>query len=340
MGVGSVTSMNSMSSIWMTKTGSKDIESKKIENEITDRQQQMQKVSSEEGLSADEKADEKKKQQREISNLNTELKRHQEEILSSQRRELMMAELQKNQTPEDEEKSADKIQPAETDKKGIVEKETKAIDSDASTGLSQKEMSVAASTGKSAQQTGYQGTVIFQNSDGTVILKDGMDQDEKRGVNADQKQTDEAKEKGNTRKETKSINEDKDADTGLSGKKMYEMVSADASAQQISRRETAIAGIKSDIAVLKGEINQDERRGVDTEKKQAELEKLEKKEESARTLQFSDLGKTNGTMNATANLKVSGAEVNTKNSAVINFPDLSKEEDQETQQRFNVSFGN
>ena len=339
MGVGSVTSMNSMSNIWTTKTGSKDIESKKIENEITDKQQQMQKVSSKVELSADEKADERKKQQREISDLNTELKRHQEEILSSQRRELMMAELQKNQAPEDEEKTADKIQTDGTDKKGIAEKETKAIDSDASTGLSQKESSAAASTSKSAQQTGYQGTVIFQNSDGTVILKDGMKQDEKRGVNADQKQTDEAKEKGVTGREAKPVDDDKDTDTGLSGTKMYEMVSADASAQQIGRRETAIAGIKSDIAVLKGEINQDERRGVDTEKKQAELEKLEKKEESARTLQFSDLGKDGGTMNAAANLKVSGIKVNTENNAVINFPDLSKE-DQESQQRFQVSFGN
>lgn len=340
MGVGSITSMNSMSSVWTTKTGSKDIESKKIQNEITEKQQQMQKVSSKEELSADEKADERKKQQREISDLNAELKRHQNEILSSQRRELMMAELQKNEKPEDEEKTADKIQTDETDKKGIVEKETKAIDNDTSTGLSDKETSAAASTGKSAQQTGYQETVIFQNNDGTVILKDGMEQGEKSGVNADQKQTDEAKEKGNTGRETKAIDDDKDADTGLSGKKMYEMVSADASAQQISRRETAISGIKSDIAVLKGEINQDERRGVDTEKKKAELEKLEKKEESARTLQFSDLGKDGGTMNATANLKVTGAEVNTKNSSVINFPDLSKEEDQELQQRFHVSFGN
>ena len=336
MGVGSVTSMNSMSNIWTTKTGSKDIESKKIENEITDKQQQMQKVSSKVELSADEKADERKKQQREISDLNTELKRHQEEILSSQRRELMMAELQKNQAPEDEEKTADKIQTDGTDKKGIAEKETKAIDSDASTGASNKETSASAATGKSAQQTG--GTVIFQNSDGTVILKGRMEQDEKRGVNADQKQTNEAKEKGVTGRETKLVDDDKDTDIGLSGKKMNEMVSAGASAQQIGRRETAIAGIKSDIAVLKGEINQDERRGVDTEKKQAELEKLEKKEESARTLQFSDLGKANGTMNAAANLKVSGIKVNTENNAVINFPDLSKE-DQESQQRFQVSFG-
>ncbi|MBD5470430.1 MAG: hypothetical protein HDR19_04790 [Lachnospiraceae bacterium] len=339
MGVGSVTSMNSMSSVWTNKTGSKDIESKKIENEITDRQQQMQKVSAKEELSADEKADERKKQQREISDLNAELKRHQNEVLNSQRRELMMAELEKNEGPEDEEKTADKIQADETDKKSIAEKETKTIDNDASTGVSNKETSAAVSTDKSAQQTGYQGTVIFQNNDGTVILKDGMEQDEKRVVNADQKQTSEAKEKGVTARETKAIDDDKDADTGLSGKKMYEMVSADASSQQISRRETAISGIKSDIAVLKGEINQDERRGVDTEKKQAELEKLEKKEESARTLQFSDLGKDGGTMNATANLKVSGIEANKENSAVINFPDLSKE-DQESQQRFQVSFGN
>lgn len=88
MGVGSVTSMGSMSSTWMTKVNSTDVKSKSIENKITGIQQQMRKLSSEEELSVDEKVNEQRKQQQEISSLNTELKRHQEEFLKSQREKL------------------------------------------------------------------------------------------------------------------------------------------------------------------------------------------------------------------------------------------------------------
>ncbi|MDE7207201.1 MAG: hypothetical protein K2N90_08620 [Lachnospiraceae bacterium] len=61
MGVGSVTSRNSMSNVQMARARSADVKSKKIQNEITDIQQQMQKISSKEELSVDEKANERKK---------------------------------------------------------------------------------------------------------------------------------------------------------------------------------------------------------------------------------------------------------------------------------------
>ena len=60
MGVGRITSMNSMSGMWRTTKGSADVKSKNIQNEIKDLQQQMQKISSNEKLSVDEKANERK----------------------------------------------------------------------------------------------------------------------------------------------------------------------------------------------------------------------------------------------------------------------------------------
>lgn len=331
MGIGSVTSMNSMASMQMIRTRSSDVKSKKIQNEITGIRQQMQKISSEEELSANEKANERKKQQKEISGLNAELKQHQEELLKSQKREIMMAELQKSGKPEEKAKSAAQLRTDETNKKGIAEKEIKTADSDIDAKLSQEGISAAVSAG-------YQQNVIFKNEDGTVILKGELNQDGKSSVGADKKQADQTKEKRIAGREAENVEEDRNM--GLSHKEVSEMISADVSAQQTSLRGTVIARIRNGIAVLKGEIKQDENRGIDTDKKQKELEKLEKKEEQARTAPFSGLGEKNSTIGSVAKAKVSGTQTKTGDNATIKSLKLSNESTQASQQRFYASLGN
>lgn len=287
MGIGSVTSMNSMSGMQMNMARSTDSESKNIKNEITGIQQQMQQLSSKEELSVDEKTNERKKLQREISGLNTELKQHQDELIRSQRREILMAELQKDKELTEEEKSEDKTQTGET-----------AVD-------------------KADEKK----------------LSDYIRSDE----------SDEAKVKDIDEKETKKIESDVDTDTGLSHKEAHAIVSADTSVRQAARQGTVIARIRDGIVILKGEINQDEKRGVDTEKKQAELEKMEKKEQRARASQFSVLGDANKTMKSAAETKVNGTknstQVNTENNAFIKAFNLSKEDNFASQQRFYISIG-
>ena len=314
MGVGSVASMNSMSNVQMVRARSTDVKSKKIQDEIAGKEQQMRKLSSKEELSADEKTNERKKQQKEISDLNTELKRHQEELLRSQKRELMMAQLQDHEKPAEETKSADQVQIKETDKNSIAEKETKT------------------SPDSSAPQADDRENVIFKSDDGTVILKGERDQE--------QKQTDKIKEDSVAEKE-KSNAED-ETDTGLSQKKVHAMISSDASAQQKSLRGAAITRIRGGIAVLKGEIEQDKRHGIDTDKKQKELEKLEKQEEQARTFPFSASDEKNSsdhTMKPAANVRVSGIQNKTEDNTVINLSNTSKENDQALQRQLQVSFG-
>ena len=87
MGISGIASTNSMSVMQMSSTGLKDHKSKNIQNEITEVQQQIQKLSSAEELSANEKEDERKKLLKEKSSLDSELKQHQEELLRSQKRE-------------------------------------------------------------------------------------------------------------------------------------------------------------------------------------------------------------------------------------------------------------
>lgn len=324
MGVGSVSSMNSMSNLQTTMAGSTDVKSKNIQNEINDIQQQMQKVSSQEELSVDEKADERKKLQKEISSLNTELERHQEEFLRSQKREIMMAELQENEKPEEEEKA---IGRAQTDEAGQEDADNNAESIDSNTAeQSRQDTSVATSATQSAQQTGQPGTVIVKNSDGIVILKGEMNPVERSDVDAD-----ETGEEDVAEEETENV----DTDTGLSHKEMNAMVSANVSAQQASRQGTVIARINGDVAILKGEMSLDEKRGQDTDRKQEQLEKLEEKEEKARIFQFSVLGEANKAMETAAKAEDSGMQISTDNNAFINASKLSQEEEQ----KFYVSFG-
>ena len=312
MGIGGVTSTSSMSNMQTLKAVSTDPKIKKIQNDITNAKQQMQKLSPKEELSATEKETERKKLQQEISSLNTKLKQHQDELRKSQQKEIRMAGLQEDQNLTKEEKPEDKTQ-------------TKGISLD-------KADERALPTDK--HQTASPGTVITSNSDGTVILKGKINQDEKRGVDTE--------EKGITEKEEKNKNSDTDIEAGLSHKKVYAIVSSDSSVQQANRQGHIITSTRDGIAILKSEMNQDERRGVDTERKQAELEKMEKREQRAIVFQSAILGESNNTIKSAAKTNVTGmndkAQVTAKNNAFFNALRVSQEETQAAGQRFHISF--
>lgn len=320
MGIGSVTSMNNMSSAQMHTAVSTDSKINSIQNKITDAKQQMQKISPKEELSVNEKEIERKKLQKEISSLNTELKQHQEALRKSQKREILMAELQEDQVSTKEKKSEDTMQAADTS--SLDNSDEKNLPAD-------------------KQQAEQPGTVVVSNNDGTVIFKGKVDQDEKLGIDTEEKQTDETKEKVIVEKEDKSTDDDRAKDTGLSHKKIYAIASADSSVQQASGQGTIIARTRDGIAILKGEIEQDEKRGVDTEKKKAELKQLEKKEQRAISFQASILGEANNTVKAateTTDTRISN-KVNANSNAFINAVKISQREAEEEQQRFHVSFG-
>lgn len=315
MGIGSVTSTNSMSGMQMIKASSTDSKSKSIQNDITDVQQKLQKLDSKEELSASEKTIEREKLQKEKSSLDTELKQHQEELSRSYKREIMLTELRGDKEPAKEETSEDKMQ------------------EDASSDKADEKNPAAA-----GQQAGQQGTVIAQNSDGTVVLKEEMNQDEKSGVNTETKPADESKEEDSAEKGTKTKEDDPVKDTGISRQKMHAIVSADSSLQQANRQGTVIARTGDGIAILKSEMNQDEMRGVNTERKQADLEKMEKTEQQAIAFQSSILSEANNAMKAAAT-NGAGIQVTAENNAYINAL-KALQEDQTAPQNFHISFSN
>lgn len=318
MGIGSVTSTNSMSGVQTITAASTDPKIKNIQNEITDAKQQMQKLSSKEDLSVNEKTDERKKLQKEISDLNTELKQHQEELSRSQKREIMLAELREDQNPTKEKATEDKIQ------------ETK----DSSDQEDEKKLPLE------GQQSESQGTVIARNSDGVVILTEETNPNENQGVSAEKTQTAETEEESTDETVAKPTVSDTVTDTGLNHKDMRAMVSADSSVQQANRQGSIVARTRDGIAILKGEIKLDELRGADTEKKQAELEKMEQREERATTFQFSVLGEANNAMKSAVGVSgaTNAAQANAENNAYLNAMKISQENEQAAQQRFFVSF--
>lgn len=319
MGISNVTSMNRMPSMHMITAALTEPKIKNIQNELTNVQLQMQKLASKKELSTNEKTDEQKKLQKEVSSLNTKLKQQQEALRKSQKRELMLAKLQEDKKLTQKETSEDNIQTQETSK-------DKADDKALPT----------------KQDTKRLGTVILQNSNGTVILTGGMKQDGNRGIDTEKKQDDKAKEENTPEKETKTIDSDTSSDINLSAKKMHAIVSAGSSIQQANRQGTIIARTKDGIVILKGEIRQDELRDVNTERKQDELEKMEKKEQIATSFQFSVLGKANHTMKSateTNMAKIKGrTQSSAENSAFVNAVKASQEENLATQQNFYVSF--
>ena len=320
MGIGSITSAGSMSAMQMPTTGLKDQKSKNLQTEITDVQQQIQKLSSEEDLSASEKANEQKKLKREKSSLDTELKQHQEELLRSQKREEMLAELRAAQLPDKEKAAKEDSQSAENSSDTADEKTQPA----------------------SEGQTPQPGTIITQNSDGTVILKEVMNAAESSGTNAENKPAD-VKEAATAASEPKSEADGTDTETVTefrpTEKEMQAMVSADASMQIAERQGTLVAKTTDGIAVLKGEIRQDAYRGTDTERKEAELKDMQKQQQQEMAFQFAMLGEAEGAMQAgpeTDNAKV-GAQANADKTFQVSGLSAPQQEEQAAQQGFQVA---
>ena len=140
------------------------------------------------------------------------------------------------------------------------------------------------------------GTVITQNSDGTVILKEILNQSTERDADANEQRTETIKEETVAAEREKQAAEDEESvDTGLSGNEVQMIVSANTTMQQADRQGALVTGTNDDIAVLKGEIKQDAYRGTDTERKQEELREMQKQQKREMAFEFSMLGEANRT---------------------------------------------
>lgn len=319
-GIGSIPSSNSMSFQQITSSDLKDQKSKKLQDDITDVQKQIQKLSSEEDLTATEKAEEKKKLQQEKSDLSAKLKLHQDELQKSQKREIKLAELQEEQKPEREAETENKVQAADT--------------------------SSSADTADAAKQSAddrhamQPGTIITQSSDGTVILKEILNQSAEDNADAKNQVAKAVKEKTAAAEQEKQAAED-DSDTGigLTGNEVQTMVSANSTMQQADRQSALVNRTGDDIAVLQGEIKQDAYRGTDTDRKESELKEMQEQRKREMAFQFSMLGEANRTTQAASNADAAAngsAPMNAEKTFHVSGVNASPEE-QALQQGLQVS---
>lgn len=97
-------------------------------------------------------------------------------------------------------------------------------------------------------------------------------------------------------KDTEKEKEKEDTETTDSRKETKAVVAGDSGMEQVKQQRRVITRMKDAIAVLKGEIRQDEARGLDVEDKKKELEEQEDKMQKASASQFSVLGEANKAM--------------------------------------------
>lgn len=319
-GIGGITSTTNMQATQITASDLKDQKSRNLQDDITDVQREIQKLSSELNLSVSEKAEEKEKLQKEKSSLDTKLKLHQDELLKSQKREIKLAELQEDRKPEKEEESENSVRATETSSPSDTADEKKLPADD--------------------RRNLQPGTVIMQNNDGTVILKEVLNQDTGSDTDAQNTQAETQGAQAETRKEesaadneTKAAEEDTPTDTGLSAQDVQAMVSADVSMLQADRQGTLVTKSDGDIGVLKSEIKLDASRGMDTEGKRAELKDLQDQNKREMAVQFSLLNEANNATQSAANAFSTGNAERTFQVSGVN----ASQEDQALQQGFQVS---
>lgn len=160
---------------------------------------------------------------------------------------------------------------------------------------------------------------------GELRAEDGGDSEEKKvGLKADAKQetgkadsrrqdrkTEAGKQK-NSKEEQANLKADKEnkADAeyaGMPKDEMRRVVAADTAVEQTRQRGLIIARMEGGRVILKGEIELDEIRGGNVEKKQAELEKQDEKIRQAAAMQLPDPTKPRVTGEEAFRVSVDGA---------------------------------
>ncbi len=278
MGISSVGGMESLSGAQMAMASPVDTTSKSIENKISDVQRQMQQLSSKQGMSAEEKMRKRQELQQEVSSLYTQLRQHQSEVRKEQRRDAVAEKvLVKNGAA----KRHGTAQEGSTAKKSTVAQESEQA----------KKSAAAQESGMAKESSAAKESGMAKGTD--AVNESGM----AKGSAA-------AKESGIDKGDVQSQG------TGLSAIGMRAMSTADTSMERARRQGMVVARIEGGIAILISEISQDEARGVDVERKQAEREKLEEKAVQASASRFLILGEAHQTMRESVQAGKNGAEAN------------------------------
>jgi len=225
-----------------------DSVSKSIQNEISNVQRQKQGLSSNEELSAEVKAKMRQELQQKISSLNAQLRQRQADMRKDQKREDLIEELRDDKTAKDTRQSRDTRDT----------KNTESTDNTKST----KGTGDTRGTRQTGQTEAQKNEKTSENRTGESI----------------------GEEPDTTEHEPKTDAEKIDAEMSYS--QAQAILLGESAIQQAAHQGKVVASMENNIVVLKGEIRQDEARGVNVEKKQAELAKQERRVQQASENKF------------------------------------------------------
>lgn len=220
-----------------------DIVSKNIQDEISEVQRQKQGLSSKPEMSEGERSKKKQELQQKLNSLNTRLRQRQAEVSRKQ-------------------KQADRLE------------ELSASDTGRTRRTEEKNSSKTAPGRKAGRNRG-------QSIDAeTPVTKDSAEKmtgtgDTERSAGKTEHSTGEIKRSAEDERDEKLKN------SGIPQDKIQSIVGGEISREQTERREAVIARIEGGIAILKGEIRQDEMLGNDVQKKKADLKARETKVKNA-----------------------------------------------------------
>lgn len=278
MGVSGISAIGGASGGQMTSAQSVDTVSKSIQDDISEVQRQKQELSSRKDIPVEEKVKKRQELQQEISSLNAKLRQHQAEVRKEKQKELMKDNAQTGRTDagNEEKKSADKKVSAvkETEARATETKDSASRDSTGMNAPSRDAPGIYARVkGVQAQSTSQKEMKAGSVAGSTTKSVEDRDVS--------------PRDTGVKETEDKAVN---DETAGISAAEMQGMVAADSYVKNSKVQETVIARIEGGVAILKGEIRQDENRGADAAPKRAELEKQQQRVQWASATPFSDLG--------------------------------------------------
>lgn len=231
-----------------------DVVSKNIQDEISEVQRRKQGLSSKQEMSEGERSKKKQELQQELNSLNTRLRQRQAEVSRKQ-------------------KQADRLE------------ELSAPDTDMGTRRAEGGEPQGTVQGSKAGKNTEQKVSATKDTAEKAAGTEDMERSAERTMRSTDKTKSSAEEtESSTGKITRDAEDDKDEklkNQGIPQDKMQTIVAGDISREQTERREVVIARIEGGIAILKGEIRQDEMLGNDVQNKKTELKAREAKVKNA-----------------------------------------------------------
>lgn len=324
MSVGGINAAGGMS-VGQMKSQSTDAVSKSIQNKITTVQQKMQQLSSKEDLPVEEKMKKRQELQQELSSLNTQLRQHRADT-SRKQRQTEAGETQRQAEAGRKSQQEAAVKEAEADRQKAEAARAEAVQTEK---VQTEKVQTAKAQPEKAQPESRQNEPAQAEAEQT-----------------DKVQPKEAQaESGQNSRNTKEI---ENIDTGFSRREVRAMAAAETSMARAQRQGAVVARIEGGVAILRGEISQDEARGINVERKEAELARQEEKSWNATASQSTVLGEARQVMreaalDQTKDQKVEPAQVGVKpvheveDRGMIGATNYRKEAEQAVRQPFVIA---